>query len=119
MAIKSEAENASSSRTIPRGVYANCILAIDKLLENYDIKDEIQSALKYSYIYPEQSKGGEQVVEVTNMVRKAYAAYKDLNTFIADPTKDLLDGIEAKEATEALRKAGTKLSIKTKVVSRI
>ncbi len=30
-----------------------------------------------------------------------------------------LDGIEAKEATEALRKAGTKLSIKTKVVSRI
>ena len=92
MAIKSEAENASSSRTIPRGVYANCILAIDKLLENYDIKDEIQSALKYSYIYPEQSKGGEQVVEVTNMVRKAYAAYKDLNTFIADPTKDLLDG---------------------------
>ncbi len=29
-----------------------------------------------------------------------------------------LDGIEAKEATEALRKAGTKLSIKTKVVAR-
>lgn len=30
-----------------------------------------------------------------------------------------LDGIEPKEATEALRKAGTKLSIKTKVVTRI
>lgn len=29
-----------------------------------------------------------------------------------------LDGVEAKEATEALRKAGTKLSIKTKVVAR-
>ena len=29
-----------------------------------------------------------------------------------------LDGVEAKEATEALRKAGTKLSIRTKVVAR-
>ena len=30
-----------------------------------------------------------------------------------------LDGVDAEVATEALRKAGTKLSLKTKVVSRI